>query len=65
MATFDIFRPTRPASSGSFFSNLFGSVVSWNDRRVTIKMLSTLTARELDDIGLTRSDISNFEFARR
>nr|WP_245904796.1 DUF1127 domain-containing protein [Pseudoroseicyclus aestuarii] len=29
----------------------------WNDARVTRRALSRLSARELDDIGLTRFDI--------
>lgn len=33
------------------------TVTSWNDARITRNSLSKLTARELDDIGLTRSDI--------
>lgn len=36
---------------------VFASVVSWNDARVTRNALSGLTDRELDDIGLTRSDV--------
>lgn len=36
----------------------FGAQLSaWNDARVTRRVLSHLTARELDDIGLTRADI--------
>jgi len=31
----------------------------WNDRRVTRNALSSLTARELNDIGLSRGDIAN------
>ena len=65
MATFDVYRPARPAATGSFFSNLLGNIVAWNDRRITARMLSSLTAKELDDIGLTRSDIENFNFSRR
>ena len=29
----------------------------WNDRRVTRKALSSLSDRELDDIGLCRGDV--------
>ncbi|MGR3695670.1 MAG: DUF1127 domain-containing protein [Sagittula sp.] len=35
----------------------FGAVATWNDARVTRAALSKLTDRELDDIGLSRSDI--------
>lgn len=57
MATFDAFTPARPAPSVGVFSNLLGRVIAWNDRRVTVKMLRTLTDRELSDIGLERGDI--------
>lgn len=32
-------------------------VAAWNEARQTRKTLSTLTSRELDDIGLMRGDI--------
>ena len=32
-------------------------LAAWNDARVTRSMLSRLSARELDDIGLSRADI--------
>jgi uncharacterized protein YjiS (DUF1127 family) len=32
---------------------------NWNDVRVTRKALSTLSDRELDDIGLCRGDIDH------
>ncbi|WP_300032023.1 DUF1127 domain-containing protein [uncultured Roseobacter sp.] len=38
-------------------SGAVASVVAWNDARVTRNALSGLTDRELDDIGLSRSDI--------
>ena len=40
-----------------FVAGIFSSVIAWNDARVTRKSLSALTDRELDDIGLLRSDI--------
>ncbi|MCB5200208.1 Uncharacterized conserved protein YjiS, DUF1127 family [Loktanella sp. DSM 29012] len=40
-----------------FAGTLFSAIVAWNDARVTRKALSGLTARELDDLGLTRADI--------
>jgi len=52
---------TRLASSGmtigGIFNSVIGTIVDWNDARVTRKALSSLTARELDDIGLCYSDI--------
>jgi len=38
---------------------LFAGVIAWNDARATHNALSKLTDRELDDIGLNRSDISS------
>ena len=60
MALFDTTRPAAGLSAGSissFFVSIFAAVASWNDARITRKSLSKLTARELDDIGLTYSDI--------
>lgn len=48
------------ARASGLIETLLGTVVSWNDRRATRKALSALSARELDDIGLSRSDIQNF-----
>ncbi len=48
------------AAVNRFFSqlgDLAGSVVAWNDARVTRNALSSLSDRELDDIGLVRGDI--------
>lgn len=42
---------------GRYMSNAHLMLRDWNDRRVTRKVLSRLTDRELDDIGLTRSEI--------
>ena len=47
------------ADARGFFATLTDAVVAWNDRRVTRNALSALTARELEDIGLTRGDIYN------
>lgn len=41
-----------------FISNIANSVIAWNDARVTRNSLNKLSDRELDDIGLTRGDIS-------
>ena len=37
--------------------NLKNSVVAWNEARVTRKILSRLSAEQLQDIGLTRDDL--------
>ncbi|MEM9577751.1 MAG: DUF1127 domain-containing protein [Pseudomonadota bacterium] len=62
MATFDTARTTYgSATAASRFSAVLNSIVAsfvaWNDARVTRNALSTLTDRELEDIGLTRGDI--------
>ena len=62
MATFDTTRTTYGSATAAsrFFAAInavFASVVAWNDARVTRNTLSALTDRELEDIGLTRSDI--------
>ncbi len=60
MAAFDTSRPASGLSAGNvatFFINMFGAVAAWNDARITRKSLSKLTARELDDIGLSYGDI--------
>ena len=60
MAAFDTSRPASGLFAGSvatFFMNMFSAVAAWNDARITRKSLSQLTARELDDIGLSYGDI--------
>ena len=64
MAAFDTTRSTYGATPVAgkitgFFANMIASVVSWNDARVTRNALSSLTNRELDDIGLVRGDIDD------
>ena len=62
MASFDTTRPVAGLSAGkiaSFFVNMLGAVAAWNDARITRKSLSKLTARELDDIGLSYGDIED------
>ncbi|MDN5786880.1 DUF1127 domain-containing protein [Pseudorhodobacter sp.] len=49
----------------SFFSNIANAVIAWNDARVTRNSLAKLSDRELDDIGLTRSDIYDIANANR
>lgn len=43
----------------SAFTGVTGTVATWNDARVTRNALSKLSNHELDDLGLTRSDIAN------
>ena len=60
MAAFDTTRPTASLSAGrisSAFVSAFAAFAAWNDARITRKSLSMLTARELEDIGLTVGDI--------
>ncbi len=42
---------------GATFVAMVNAVVEWNDARVTRNVLSSLTDRELEDIGLCRGDI--------
>ena len=65
IAALAAFAPTRPVYGAApvagqikgFFSTLIANTVAWNDQRVTRKALHALTARELEDIGLSRGDI--------
>ncbi|MBY4895004.1 DUF1127 domain-containing protein [Rhodobacteraceae bacterium N5(2021)] len=45
-------------------SNLVAQVAAWNDARVTRKALSSLSNRELDDLGLCRGDIDDIAAGR-
>jgi len=63
MATFDTTRTTYGSATvgsrlSSYVSNMFAAVVAWNDARVTRNALSSLSDRELEDIGLSRGDIA-------
>ena len=44
---------------GQFFAPLIAMVTAWNDTRVTRNALSSLSDRELEDIGLCRGDIDS------
>ena len=60
MAAFDTSRPTYAANHkgfGAFATSLISAFAAWNDARVTRNALKRLSDHELDDIGLTRSDI--------
>lgn len=70
MAVFDISRSGMSGSSRGnrlfgAFANLAGSFAAWNDARVTRNALSRLSDHELDDLGLTRSDIVNLDQVKR
>ena len=63
MAAFDTSRPTyaaAPKGFGAFATSLIAAFTAWNDARQTRNALSRLSDHELDDIGLTRSDINAF-----
>ncbi len=64
MASYDISRPTVDGHRfggrlSSLFTGLIGSVIAWNDARVTRNALAKLSDHELDDLGLTRGDIES------
>ncbi|WP_108483016.1 DUF1127 domain-containing protein [Oceaniglobus ichthyenteri] len=56
MSVFEHARPAAPGIAATLL-RLTAPVATWNAKRVTRKSLSRLTDYELDDIGLTRSDI--------
>ena len=49
----------RPAahSADQLTSRVANALLSWRNRRATRRALAELSDRELDDIGLSRSDI--------
>ncbi|GGH53923.1 DUF1127 domain-containing protein [Frigidibacter albus] len=57
MAAFETNRMVAAGTGVGVAGRLFAAVAAWNDARVTRKALSRLSDRELDDIGLSRSDI--------
>ena len=60
MAVIDTTRSAAVSPAGSvivLMSRFVGAISDWNDARVTRKSLLRLSARELDDIGLSASDI--------
>lgn len=62
MAAFDIYRANTltAAKSGlnlTWVSSTVASIIVWNDQRVTRNSLSSLSDRQLEDIGLNRGDI--------
>ena len=61
MAVIETHRSTAGVFAGfaHSVSALFGAVAEWNDARITRKSLSKLSARELEDIGLSYGDIES------
>lgn len=60
MAAFDTTRPVAVLSAGrvtNFVATAFGAFAEWNDARTTRNSLGKLSARELDDIGLSFADV--------
>jgi len=62
MAVFDTTRTSYGSQSlvSRFFAQMAtvtAAIAAWNDARVTRKALSSLSDRELEDIGLVRGDI--------
>ncbi len=58
------FTQSRPVADGVFggvsglsLTSLWARLVAWNDRRSTRNELMKLSNRELEDIGLSRSEI--------
>ncbi len=64
MAAFDTTRPAYVSATVAgqfvnFIVSLTAKLVSWNDSRMTRNALSSLSDRELEDIGLVRGDIDD------
>jgi uncharacterized protein YjiS (DUF1127 family) len=64
MAAFDTTRTTYGSTGlfgriGTSFISAVAAVISWNDARITKSTLTSLSDRELADIGLCRGDIED------
>lgn len=57
MSTMEMNRSFAVGGVGNVAANLFSMLSAWKDTRVTRRELNRLSDRELDDIGLCRSDI--------
>ncbi len=64
MSAYSTNRATASVGVVSALTNMIAAVADWNDARVTRNALAKLTDRELDDIGLSRSDIDLIAFAK-
>ncbi|WP_425100320.1 DUF1127 domain-containing protein [Tropicibacter sp. S64] len=63
MSTYDVNRNYATAHAanrvGYYIVSAVSMLAAWNDARQTRKSLAALTDRELDDIGLSRSEIED------
>ncbi len=57
MSTVDTNHVAIGTRNHGFLAKLFAMFARWNDARLTRNALSSLSDRELNDIGLTRDDI--------
>lgn len=57
MSTIEMNHGFAAGSVGNVVANVFSTLSAWNDARVIRRELDSLSDRELDDIGLGRSDI--------
>ncbi len=57
MSVYTTNRASANGAATGIVSRIVNSFSAWNDARVTRNALAKLSDRELDDIGLTRSDI--------
>lgn len=57
MSTMEMNRGFAALGVGNVVANVFSTLSAWNDARATRRELNSLSDRELDDIGLGRSDI--------
>jgi len=57
MAAFETNRTAAAGVGAGLAGRLLAACAAWNNARITRKALSRLSDRELDDIGLSRSDI--------
>jgi len=69
MTSFDTSRTTYGTATAvysivSFVANGIGTIVAWNDARLTRNALISLSSRQLQDIGLVRGDIDNIAIWR-
>lgn len=53
------FQPTRPKESPMFIATIITRIKSYLRYRETVRELSKLTDRELDDLGIVRSNIAD------
>ncbi len=59
MSAYATNRAIATGTASGIVSSIVATVAAWNDARITRKALSKLSDRELDDIGLSRSDIDS------